>query len=113
MMKLCALLIALIIVLILTGHLKRDSDKSVPKDAGEKKEGYGPPPGMHESRPVQTYYCNPPMVASPSKETLRAICGPSMVCKISPECWYGWAEGPSEFQGSTASAVSRFIERVA
>lgn len=113
MMKLCALLITLIIVLILTGYLKRDSSDNSEKDAGKRKEGYSIPPGMEPARPVQSYYCNPPMVASPSKETLKDVCGPDMICKISPECWSGVIEGPPEFQASTASAISAFIERVA
>lgn len=109
----CSVLIFLIIILILTGYLKRHSDDNSAESIVEKKEGYGEPPGMTPAKPVQDYYCYPHIVASPSKETLKYICGPSMVCKDRPECYYGWALAPFEFQSSTASAISRMIERVA
>lgn len=95
----CSIIILLIIILILTGNLKR--------------ENYGPPPGMLESLPVQEYYCHKPMIASPSKETLKNICGPSMICKEKPDCYRGFENGPLEYQANSASSISHMIERTA
>ena len=108
MIQLCSLIIFVIILLILTGHIKRNDESSI-----EKKENYGEPPGMKKSISVSDYTNHPALIASPSKEWLEWNCGSDLKCKDTPDKYYGFPMAPLEFRGSTASSVSQFIERVA
>lgn len=114
MIKICSLILVLIILLILTGHLKRDSGIIQQKKNGkDMKEHYGEPPGMLPAMAVSEYTDHPALIVSPSKEWLEWNCGPSLKCKDTPEGYFGWPTSPLEFHGTTASSVSQFIERTA
>lgn len=111
MIQLCSLIILVIIVLILTGYVTPNFNNN---GSMLKKEGYGPPPGERASLPISHYEECRPAIASPSKEWLDWFYNGKPEClSKDPKRYGGWPDAPLEFQASTASSISNFIERVA